>query len=139
MMSRAGIVFAIGWPVALVAGALFWFVQGGSGAVEQPSRLETAVARQLRHFAIPSAARRIADPVPVTLESIREGMAHFADHCAVCHANNGSGDIEVGRNLYPKTPDMRLAATQSLSDGELFYIIEKGVRFTGMPAWSIGT
>jgi hypothetical protein len=31
---------------------------------------------------------------------------------------------------------MRLRATQRLSDGELFYIIENGVRLTGMPAWA---
>lgn len=30
---------------------------------------------------------------------------------------------------------MRLAATQALTDGELLYIIENGVRLTGMPAW----
>ena len=34
---------------------------------------------------------------------------------------------------------MRLPATQELSDGELFYVIENGIRFTGMPAWSTGT
>jgi hypothetical protein len=34
---------------------------------------------------------------------------------------------------------MRLSATQNLSDGELFYIIENGVRLTGMPGWSTGT
>jgi hypothetical protein len=45
----------------------------------------------------------------------------------------------MGRNLFPPSPDMRLAATQDLTDGELFYIIEHGVRFTGMPAWSTGT
>jgi hypothetical protein len=27
----------------------------------------------------------------------------------------------------------------SLTDAELFYIIEHGVRFTGMPGWSTGT
>ena len=32
-------------------------------------------------------------------------------------------------------PDMRLPSTQELSDGELFYIIEDGIRLTGMPAW----
>ena len=72
-------------------------------------------------------------------ESIRDGMAHFADHCATCHANDGSGDTEMGRGLYPKAPDMRLPATQQLSDGELFYIIEHGIRFTGMPGWRTGT
>ena len=34
---------------------------------------------------------------------------------------------------------MRLEQTQSLTDGELFYIIEEGIRFTGMPGWSTGT
>src|SRR5215204_5096493 len=66
-------------------------------------------------------------------------MAHFADHCAVCHGNDGRGDTEMGRGLYPKAPDMRLDATQQLSDGELFYIIEHGIRFTGMPGWRTGT
>jgi len=70
---------------------------------------------------------------------IAEGMAHYADHCAVCHANDGSGDTEMGRGLYPKPPDMRLSQTQALTDGELFYIIENGVRLTGMPAWATGT
>lgn len=53
----------------------------------------------------------------------------------MCHANDGSGQTEIGRNLYPKAPDMRGPATQSLTDGELFYIIHNGIRFTGMPAW----
>lgn len=30
---------------------------------------------------------------------------------------------------------MRRPTTQDLSDGELFYVIESGVRLTGMPAW----
>jgi hypothetical protein len=30
---------------------------------------------------------------------------------------------------------MTLSATQDLSDGELYAIIENGVRLTGMPAW----
>jgi len=34
---------------------------------------------------------------------------------------------------------MRLPATQDLSDGELFYVIEHGIRFTGMPGWGTGT
>ena len=66
-------------------------------------------------------------------------MAHFADHCASCHANDGSGDTELGRSLFPPAPDMRQPATQDLSDGALFYVIEHGIRFTGMPAWGTGT
>jgi hypothetical protein len=45
----------------------------------------------------------------------------------------------MGQGLYPKSPDMTARATQDLSDGELFYIIERGVKLTGMPAWGNGT
>ena len=45
----------------------------------------------------------------------------------------------MGRGLYPKAPDMRRPATQHLTDGELFYIIENGVKLTEMPAWGTGT
>lgn len=34
---------------------------------------------------------------------------------------------------------MRAETTQSLSDGELFSIIEHGIRLTGMPGWGNGT
>ena len=81
----------------------------------------------------------VTNPVPLSDAVIAEGMEHFADHCAVCHGNDGSGETEMGRGLYPRAPDMRLPATQNLSDAELFYIIENGVRLTGMPGWSTGT
>jgi mono/diheme cytochrome c family protein len=76
--------------------------------------------------------------VPATPENLAESRAHFADHCAACHANDGSGQTEIGEGLYPKPPDMRQSETQSLSDGELFYIIHHGIRLTGMPAWGKG-
>jgi mono/diheme cytochrome c family protein len=77
--------------------------------------------------------------VPISPEVLGRARAHFADHCATCHANDGSGETAIGRNLYPKAPDMRKQATQSLSDGEIFWIIKNGVRLTGMPAWGADT
>jgi mono/diheme cytochrome c family protein len=117
----------------------FWFLKDGISARPDPSPLETTVARRLRSLAIPRVDAERQNPVPAGTETIADGMAHFADHCASCHANDGSGDTEMGRGLYPKAPDMRLPATQQLSDGALFYIIENGVRLTGMPAWGTGT
>lgn len=125
--------------IAAAGAGLWWVSTHRLSAKAAPGRLETVVVRQLRRLAMGSAARGLQNPVPRTPAAVREGMEHYADHCAVCHANDGSGDTEMGRGLYPKVPDMRLAETQSLSDGELFSIIEDGVRFTGMPAWSTGT
>jgi mono/diheme cytochrome c family protein len=130
----------------LVAGALLlgiaigvYFVTAGVSAKPQPGRIERFAAHAVRGVAVRARIRGITNPVPVSDAIIREGMEHFADHCAVCHGNDGGGDTEMGRGLYPRAPDMRLPATQNLSDGELFYIIENGVRLTGMPAWSTGT
>jgi cytochrome c553 len=111
---------------------------GGFSTRSEPSYLETVLARSVRGFAIPSRARDARNPVPFSSEVWAESRAHFADHCASCHANDGSGQTEIGRNLYPKAPDMRLPATQHLTDGEIYWIIENGVRLTGMPAWGAG-
>lgn len=125
--------------IIVVGAVAFWyFVSTGVSARERPGAVEEFLATRVRNMAIARHAKSLTSPVPPTVDTVAEGRGHFADHCAICHGNDGSGDTEVGRNLYPKAPDMRLAATQSLSDGELFWIIENGVRFTGMPAWSHG-
>src|ERR671918_2177315 len=126
--------------VALLAVVAFiWIGSRGISAKAQPGLVETAIARTMRRLAIPRSDRDATNPIAKSPEIIAEGLAHYADHCAACHANDGSGETDIGLGLYPKPPDMRLDATQSLTDGELFYIIENGVRLTGMPAWSTGT
>lgn len=130
-------VLALVGLAAVVAGAAF--LMGGISARQAPGRIESAIAPRLRSLAIPRDARERRNPVAATPQAIAEGLEHFADHCATCHANDGSGDTSIGRGLYPRVPDMRLPATQRLSDGELFYIIENGVKLTGMPAWGNGT
>jgi len=125
--------------VILGVATFIWLGSRGISAKAQPGRFETAIARTMRHLAVPRGARNIRNPVEKSSDVIKEGMAHYADHCAACRANDRSGETEMGLGLYPQPPDMRLPATQSLTDGELFYIIENGVRLTGMPAWSTGT
>jgi len=107
----------------------------GISARDEPTAIEELIARRMRHLAIPRSVRSIANPVPMSAEVTSRAFAHFADHCANCHGNDGRGDTVIGRGLYPKAPDMTLAPTQDLADGELFAIIENGVRLTGMPAW----
>ena len=124
--------------IVLVAGAGYLgsrLAKHGYSAREKPWPIEEFLARQARRIATPAGAKEEKNPHPVTPEALAEGRAHWADHCATCHALDGSGNTALGRNLYPKAPDMRQQQTQELSDGELYYIIENGVRFTGMPAW----
>lgn len=110
-------------------------VRGGFSTRTLPSGFETAVAVSARSLASPSKARNLRNPAPSSPEVIAEAKAHWADHCAQCHANNGSGETELGRNLYPRPPDMRQQETQKLTDGELYSTIKNGVRLSGMPAF----
>ena len=124
--------------VVLLGGAGMIFLKtraNGFSARAQPSVLETFAAQTAREMALPGAARQRQNPVPKSPEALADAMAHWADHCAICHANNGSGQTEMGQHMYPPSPDMRKEPTQRMTDGELFYIIENGIRLSGMPAW----
>jgi mono/diheme cytochrome c family protein len=125
--------------VALAAGGVFVMRARGFSARELPSALEQWMARRARSMAAPTDARDRTNPVPSSPEVLAEARAHWADHCAGCHANNGSGDTEMGKRMYPPAPDMRQADTQQMTDGELFFIIQNGIRLTGMPAWGGGS
>jgi mono/diheme cytochrome c family protein len=121
--------------LAVAGGALALVVVRGVSARDEPTAAEAFLARRMRSLAIPSRLRARANPVPPSAETLASARAHFADHCASCHGNDGRGQTPLGRNMYPKAPDMTLPETQRLADGELFAIIENGVRLTGMPAW----
>jgi mono/diheme cytochrome c family protein len=133
---KAVIWVLLGVVVAAIAYGGF-LMRRGISARKEPSAMETTVARALRHMAIPKIDREEENPwaTVVTPEILKDAREHFADHCSQCHANDGSGKTEMGQYLYPRAPDMRLPATQNLTDGELYYIIRNGVPLTGMPAW----
>jgi mono/diheme cytochrome c family protein len=124
--------------LAVLAGVIsfvIWFSNHGFSAREKPSWVETVLARQARKIATPAGVKEMKNPDSVTETSTAEAREHFVEHCSVCHGSTGRGDTLYGRNLYPKVPDLTQADTQQLTDGELFYIISNGVRFTGMPAF----
>ena len=137
VLKLVGLALAIAVVVGVVAVA--YAVTTGLSARGKPGRLETRLARAVRGMAVPRDIRGRTNPVAATPEVLEDALSHFADHCASCHANDGSGDTAMGRGLFPKAPDLRSPVTQKLTDGELFYIIEEGVRFTGMPAWGDGS
>jgi mono/diheme cytochrome c family protein len=123
--------------IVLFGGIVFGLhrIRRGFSARDNPSAMETYVAKMARKLSIPASERGAKNPFSPTPEILSEARAHFADHCATCHANDGSGKTEIGENLYPKSPDMRQSETQNLTDGEIYYIIHNGIRLTGMPAW----
>jgi mono/diheme cytochrome c family protein len=126
---------------ALAVGAVLFVrtLRYGFSARDEPTRAEKLAATAMRRWAVPSDLAKRKNPVTLSPDVLTEARAHFADHCAYCHGNDGKGQTEIGRNLYPRAPDMTLAETQRQSDGALFATIENGIRLTGMPAWGNGT
>lgn len=134
-------VFAVLLLVFAVTGAIvaYSIASKGLGTRTSPSMAEERIALTIRSLATPRSVRNQPNPVEPTVAALEGALEHWADHCAACHANDGSGNTAMGRNFYPPSSDMRGARTQSLTDGELFSIIENGIRLTGMPAWGTGT
>ena len=129
------------WKLVLagvvVVGVVYFLsvLRHGFRATDEPTAPERVLARAMRNWSIPSAARHAENPLQPTAENITDARDMFIARCAECHGKDGSGITQVGRNLYPKPPDLLLPETQNLGDGAIHYIIQNGVRLTGMPAW----
>ena len=108
---------------------------GGLAATKEPGQLERSVAGRLMRLSIPSAVEQQKSPFANDPNVWRDATDHYLDHCAVCHGRDGKGDTDAGKNMYPRVPDLTSSDVQVRSDGALFYIIQNGVRWTGMPAW----
>ena len=126
-------LLALTGAAALVV--LLAFVSAGISARREPSTVEAWAARRALNLLLPAAAARFENPLRATAENLVEAKEHFLDHCAGCHGEDGRGDTPIGRGLHPRAPDLTLPATQDLTDGELFWIVENGIKLTGMPAF----
>ena len=134
---RVWVIVAITIAVIIVLGGIFglsYIKSTGLRAKAEPGKLETYMAGRALEFAYPAGVKDRRNPVQPAPEVFNTARDLFARNCAVCHANDGSGKSETGSGLYPPPPDLR--DESDMTDGELFYIIQNGIRFTGMPGWN---
>jgi mono/diheme cytochrome c family protein len=117
--------------VLILAGIVKW---RGFRASSTPSDIESAVTRSVRNFAIPGFESRKTNPFSGDSVALQQGRDAFLSRCASCHGVDGRGMTPIGTNEYPRVPDLHSDPTQSLTDGDIHYIIENGVQLTGMPA-----
>ena len=105
-------------------------------ALREPGRLETVVANRATRFIIRRASRQGTPPRPMdTTTSISSGGTLYGSDCSLCHGSDGRAQTPVGRWMYPRAADLSSEQVQSYSDQELFWILQNGIRFTGMPAF----
>ena len=109
--------------------------QFNPSARQKPGRLETAVMQRVKFWAIQRRASAPTEQLERTPENLRSGRSHFEEHCAVCHGLDGRGQSLIGRGLNPPVPDLASPSVQAWRDADLFWIIQNGIRFTGMPGF----
>ena len=136
-LRRLLFAFGICFVITIIIGVLCaaWMIHHGFSSRTPPGRIESSLAEATRGLAIPARYKSMRNPVAVTPDALLHGMEHWADHCATCHGNDGSGNTMFGNTMYPRPPDMRRRDTQEKSDGELYYTIQNGIMLTGMPAF----
>ncbi|HEX3756350.1 MAG TPA: c-type cytochrome [Rhizomicrobium sp.] len=132
-----GYFVAIAIVLVAIAIAYTIFLPGLSVANKPPPALEVEIAGWLLRHSVPAAAREAVNPLGMHPDpaDVRAGHDLFSKKCETCHAYDGGGHTEIGANVYPRPPMLRVAAS-SMMDGEIFYHIRNGIRNTAMPAWN---
>ena len=118
-----------------VLSAMLGALLAGCTADKHPSQEETSLANAAKDVTIPLEAGKMKNPLPETDEVVSQGQEVFLGSCAQCHGADARGDTNIGRNMNPPAMDLTSTHVQHWSDAELFWIIQNGVRLTGMPSW----
>ncbi len=99
-----------------------------------PPGWETAIAGHAMDASVERHAPKATNPFPPNEDNINQGMIIYTMNCAVCHGTPAKKDNPLGRSLYPPAPQF-LEDPADMPDNENFFIIQNGVRYTGMPGW----
>lgn len=123
----------VGFVAAAVTALVLW--SKGFGSRPQPSNFEASVAMKTYDCSVPNRYHEMKNPLEAKGVNLVEAGGHYVEHCAVCHADNGGGETKFHGIMYPRPTDLRSDDTQGMSDGELYWVIKNGVRWSGMPAF----
>jgi mono/diheme cytochrome c family protein len=123
----------LGAVAIAVSGLVLW--SNGFSSRPKPSHLESSVAMKAYDSSVPNRFEAMKNPLEARGINLIEAGGHYEEHCAVCHADNGGGEPRFHGIMYPRPTDLRSDDTQEMSDGELYWVIKNGVRWSGMPAF----
>ena len=78
-------------------------------------------------FKVPPELMGKSNPVKPTPDGLAHARKVWGYDCAICHGATADGNGELAHDMKPQPKDYRDPATlKDVSDGELFYIIQKG-------------
>ena len=122
----------------LVAAAAVFLIATGAipiAATKPPSDLEQRVAKLALGRSLARHAPSTANPVKASPEVLAKALTHYRSMCLTCHGAGSVDPSAIGEGLNPPAPDLSQPSVQKRTDGELFWVIQNGIRMTGMPAF----
>ena len=105
----------------LLTGIMLAFGVAGFSQEKKETQKEPA------EFKIPPEEAKRENPNKPTPASIAQGKHLYSSQCAMCHGANGDGKGDLAVEIKLKIRDYRdPAALKDMTDGELYYILNKG-------------
>jgi mono/diheme cytochrome c family protein len=128
-----GILFAL---IALAVGGWWCAKQGyvNFAADQKPSSIEEKLAMSAVDASTDRRAPEGKNPVTPTEENLAAGAKLYLDHCAGCHGVPSNPESQFAKSFNPPVPAFFKEAPD-MSENQNFYIVQHGIRWTGMPAW----
>jgi thiosulfate dehydrogenase len=120
--------------IVLLAGFLWLrlgFVDSRADVAE--NALERAVAMPALDASVRRRAPEVQNPVGATEVNLIAGMKVYQNDCAGCHGDIHQPHAAFGDSLYPRAPQF-MEDAPDMPEYQNFYIIEHGIRLSGMPA-----
>ena len=78
--------------------------------------------------------RRDKNPLPDNADTLRDGKDAFSHYCVACHGMDGRNTgVPFAEHISPPIPSLASPEVQSYSDGQLKWILDNGLRPSGMP------
>lgn len=139
MRKTALIGAAVAGIAVLGAGGALAFIDSGvydvSARTPHTALVGWAVHQVYEHS---MSGRAAAVTVPADLETpehVQAGARLFATHCTVCHGAPGEPLSAIGKGINPSAPFL-LKASRKNHPNEVFWVVDNGVKMTGMPDFS---
>lgn len=136
------IAFTVTWRRALIAVAVLallgiGFIYSGIFNVAASSghwRITTWVLHTTMRSSVRTRAALTAPEKPADATGLISAANHFDQSCAICHGAPGRLPSAVMQGATPHAPNLATIKGK-YTDAQIFWILQHGIKFTGMPAW----
>lgn len=139
--SSLWIGIAIGVAGTIVVAILAFYIGIRAGAVpanadRRPGALERWAARTSLHVALARESGSLTNPLTPNDATLLAGIKIYGTDCAVCHGDSSGRRTVIGSGVYQKAPTLGRHGVEDDPDGETYWKVTHGVRFTAMPSFA---